>query len=510
MPIATSIIRNTASNLVGQIVQVGTVIVLTPFIIHALGISMYGVWVMLTAITNYYGLLDMGLSSTYVKYIAEYRAKEDHDALRQIITTGFYTSLAIALVLLALGSVFRTEILSLFAKGYSHLQYVRASYSAALLLFSLVYLGQFFQSILDGYQRMELKNMSVVIQRLLNFLLVLIFLYYGMGLYGLVLSGLVSWAVFLIVNLCLARRLFKGLSFSIRHVSIQKFLLMVSFSWKVQITMVSGWLVDNLDKLFLGYFTNMATVAMYDVAVKIRNLSRMPVISYISTLIPAASELSVRSKPESIKEFYLQCNKWLMVILLPVCGFIFANSNLLIYSWVGSGFETAALVLQILMLGNIMNLATGCGTSIARGINKPGMESEYLVIVVALMSALGYYCAKHYGLIGLSIGSTIALAIPSLWFISALNKYLGVPNLRVFQETMKTPLVSMLGLTFLDYLANGFFTLSLHERPSLLLLVLVKFVAYGGFYYLILDMTNYIKIRQIIATGFRLVILRGI
>jgi O-antigen/teichoic acid export membrane protein len=451
----------------------------------------------------------MGLSWTYVKYIAEYRAKEDHDALRQIITTGFYTSLTIAFVLFLLGSVFRTEILSLFVKDYSHLGYVKSSYSAALLLFSFVYLGQFFQSILEGYQRMELKNMSVVIQRLLNFFLVLIFLHYGMGLYGLVLSGMVSWVVFLIVNLCLAKSLFKNLSLSVRHISIQKFVLMMSFSWKVQITMVSGWLLENLDKLFLGYFTNMAMVSIYDVAVKIRNISRMPIIAYISTLIPAASELSVRFNRESITEFYLQCNKWLMLILLPVCGFIFANSKLLVHAWVGPGFESAALVLQILMVGNIMNLATGCGTSIARGINKPGIESKYQVIVVVLMSSLGYYCSKHYGLIGLCIGSTVALGIPSLWFILVFNRYLAVSNLRAFQETMQTPVVSMLSLTFLDSLANSFVTLGLHDRPSLILVILLKFIAYAGLYYLILDITNYINIRQIVARGLRLVNLRG-
>ena len=508
MTVAKSIARNTASNLAGQVVQLVTMVILTPFIIHELGINTYGIWVMLTAITNYYGVLDMGFSCAYVKYIAEYKEKKDENVIRDIIATGFYTSLSIALAVFLLGSVFRNELLSQFARGYNHIEYVKASYSLALILFCFVYLGQFFQSILDGYQRMELKNISAIIQRLSNFFLVLLLLHYGMGLYGLVLSGLLSWAVFLIVSFCLAKSLFRQLSLSVRHISMQKFLVMMSFGWKVQITVVSAWFLENLEKLLLGYFTGMATVSIYDIAVKIRTVSRMPVMAYINTLIPAASELSVRPDPKGIREFYLKCNKWLMLILFPVCGFVFANSNLIVHAWVGPGFETAALVLQILMLGNILNLATGCGTSIARGINKAGMESKYQVIAVVLLFLLGYYCSKHYGLIGLSIASAVALGIPSLWFISVFNRYLGVSNSAGFQNTVKTPLFTVLVLTFLDCLIGYFVTFSLHDRPSLILIILLKFTITSGLYCLIMDMTKYIDIRQIVKRSLRLSILR--
>jgi O-antigen/teichoic acid export membrane protein len=87
------IAKNSIYNLIGQAVQVGTAIIIIPFIIARLGVKLYGLWAILSALSNYQGLLDLG--STCVKYIAEYKAKKDWAGLRDIIATGFYTSLLV-------------------------------------------------------------------------------------------------------------------------------------------------------------------------------------------------------------------------------------------------------------------------------------------------------------------------------------------------------------------------------------------------------------------------------
>jgi O-antigen/teichoic acid export membrane protein len=46
-----------SSELGGIIVTMGTGVVIAPFLIHRLGESIYGLWILIAALTGYFGLL---------------------------------------------------------------------------------------------------------------------------------------------------------------------------------------------------------------------------------------------------------------------------------------------------------------------------------------------------------------------------------------------------------------------------------------------------------------------
>lgn len=486
MNIKHKIAKNTVANLAGRGAQIAIALITTPLLIKYLGIELYGVWVILSAITNYYGLFDFGLGSTYVKYVAEYKAKEDWISLRNTIATGFYFSVIIGAAILFLGRLFEGALLGLFVKGYENIPGIRDIYLGTLALFCLAYLGQFFQSILDGYQRMELKNISLVVQRAINLLLIIAFLVAGYGLFGLVIAGLVSWLVLIVVNYVQARALFPQLSLQPRHISAGDFRILMSFGWKVQITQFAVWTLNNADKLFLGYFTTPAAVSVYDIAYKLRNFSREPVIAYINTITPAASEIFAHGNIDRIRDFYIKCSRYLVFLTFPLCAFMVVNAYGIVRAWVGSGFEEAALILQILMVGNICNLMTGCGTQIARGINRPELETKYTVWVTVLTLAFGYIFTKKYGILGLSAGSSLALGAPSLAFLFIFNDHVKLALGAFFKMIIKGPLV----LLFAVMCGDVFLSLVFHDIPAPAAVVLpVKLALYVLVFFIVLKGT---------------------
>jgi O-antigen/teichoic acid export membrane protein len=365
-------------------------------------------------------------------------------------------------------------------------------YSVMLILFCVSYLAQFFLSILDGYQKMELKNLNVIIQRLLNFVLIILVLNHSGGLYGIFIVGIVSWLAVIIINLYQVGKIFKEFSLSVFHFTVEKLRLLVSFGWKLQITTFASWAYNNLDKLFLGYFTDLATVSIYDIASRIKNLTRVPVTAYAGSIVPAASEIAATSHWTSVKDFYYRHSKYLLLIVFPINFFIFVNSKSLINLWVGPGFEKAALILQILIIGNTLNLLTGVGTSVARGMNKPGIEAKYTASVTVLILFLGYFLTKYYGLIGLSIGSTIAIGVPSFWFMIVLNQYLKIDNIRYLYDIIRLPLLLIIAVSSLDYVSYALINCSLLNKNALLFFFAAKFSIYYAIYFLMLRASNYI------------------
>ena len=78
-----TLLRNILSNWAGFLVEACVAFYLSPFVIHTLGDTSYGIWILLTSLTGYFGLLNLGLRPAINKYVAEFagsRAEADHRA----------------------------------------------------------------------------------------------------------------------------------------------------------------------------------------------------------------------------------------------------------------------------------------------------------------------------------------------------------------------------------------------------------------------------------------------
>src|SRR5882762_9056113 len=62
-------------------------IFLSPYILHRLGDAAFGLWVLIFSITGYYGLFDLGIRSSIVRYVAKYAATGEHEELNSLINT---------------------------------------------------------------------------------------------------------------------------------------------------------------------------------------------------------------------------------------------------------------------------------------------------------------------------------------------------------------------------------------------------------------------------------------
>ena len=80
--------KNIFSNYVGI---AGTIIIaflLSPYLVHTLGDTKYGVWSVISALTGYMALLDLGISSAIAKYVAKYKALKDYKSLNTVLASG--------------------------------------------------------------------------------------------------------------------------------------------------------------------------------------------------------------------------------------------------------------------------------------------------------------------------------------------------------------------------------------------------------------------------------------
>src|ERR1700686_490267 len=88
---------------------------LSPFILHRLGDAAFGIWSLIFAITGYYGIFDLGIRSSVIRYVSKFTAVEDKEGLAKFFNTSLatYTCIGIAATLVTLigshfvGSLFK-------------------------------------------------------------------------------------------------------------------------------------------------------------------------------------------------------------------------------------------------------------------------------------------------------------------------------------------------------------------------------------------------------------------
>ena len=64
---------------------------LSPYILHHLGDEAFGLWVLIFSVTGYYGLFDLGIRSSIIRYVAKYHTVAQNDELNRLINTALFS-----------------------------------------------------------------------------------------------------------------------------------------------------------------------------------------------------------------------------------------------------------------------------------------------------------------------------------------------------------------------------------------------------------------------------------
>jgi len=177
-----AILKNLGSSWFALGINILVGIFLSPYILHHLGDDAFGLWVLIFSITGYYGLFDLGIRSSIVRYVAKYSATDQADELNHLINTALFSYAGIGTLAIAI-----TITLSLFAASIFRISGNSVSLAQYLLLVvgSAVALGfplGVFGGILEGLQRFYVLNFTSVTSTLLRALLIVLALRHGFGL----------------------------------------------------------------------------------------------------------------------------------------------------------------------------------------------------------------------------------------------------------------------------------------------------------------------------------------
>ena len=412
-----TILRNILSNWTGYAVQIGVTFFLTPFVLHHLGDMRYGVWVIITSVTGYYGLLALGFQGGVNLYLTRYLATRDFENMNMVASTAVVTLSCIGMLVTAVSIAIAWLSSAIFniPTGMVDEAFWCVIISGISIAFQLSLFP--FSATFMSTQRYDIANLIGVLTRLLSAGLVYGALKLGYGLIGVSVAVAGSNIVDYCVRWRIAYRLIPELELSLKLSNMNTFREIFSFgTWTFMISIAHS-IFYYMDSIIIAALMPVAALTPYALAAGVVRqleglLNQIEMVFY-----PAVTQLHAQNELDTLRLVYLKGSRFLLVtvsISAVITGFwaedfyrLWLGKNYVI----GSEYPSVALLFQILLVAMIARFLPGISSQVLLGSVRV-KPLAILVFAEAMSNAfLSIVLIRNYGLVGVAWATLVSTLV---------------------------------------------------------------------------------------------------
>jgi O-antigen/teichoic acid export membrane protein len=394
---------NALLEVVGFIYPLLLTIVLTPVILHFIGIEQYGIYALAMVLVGFLGLMDLGMAPVVVRFLSASLATSNHNEARSVFGVGLLFFSAVGLVGAGVAVVcgqFFPEVFSLSPDLEQ----------TATFVISVAGVGFFFTSVLSpvaaipgALQRFDAAIFPKLLSATAGAAASVTVLWLGWGLRALIVVAALQPAFTLALIARSNRRLLPGVL--LRPVYEPTLLRkMLPFSGYSFVSNAAGTLLFQIDKFVLGALTNVSIVTYYVVPANLAQRLHSGVARLVGIALPVSTDLHARGEMEALRRFYVRATRVvaLVTVAFAVPAFILAREILL--EWLGSRFATTSFgTLRLLILTYVALSLTALPYYLTLGLGRPQVSAGFNVVTAVINVVLIVILIPPYGLIGAAV-----------------------------------------------------------------------------------------------------------
>jgi O-antigen/teichoic acid export membrane protein len=394
-------------------------LVLIPVIVDRVGITDYGILVLITSVASFVYLLDIGISAGLVKYVAEHVAREEYDEGARVVgaATWLYALIGagVAVAGLALAPVL-PGLLDLHGHTRSVVPAVVAltALGAGISIPSVAPLA-----VLRGLQRFSLVNGIAAGGAILGAALTVAALLLGGGIVGIAAAAMVSSLITFAVSVRVIRRVAPELTGRLVRPDRQRARRLLRFSSSVAIVQIAGRLQTHTDALVIGAALPVRLVAPYNFAQRLAEGTRLTTEQFVKVVLPAATEIGVKRDQAALRGLFLTATRLSLAITLAVALPLIVLGGSILSLWVGSQFSKYGDIVAILAISAVFDLVAWPAAAVLQGVERHsplawmalGDGIANLILSIALVGVFGLVGVAAATLAA-TVGETMLFVLP--------------------------------------------------------------------------------------------------
>lgn len=433
MSVKRKLIRNTIINYGVRFWGFFITFFLFWFIVKHIGETEYGIYLFVTAIIGYFGILDLGIGRSLIKFVAQYHTEDDKEKLNEVINTTFFIFLFIgiagAIILFLIGTFLLSYLASVLPALGSSDFYPKARAIIYILGAAFIF-GLSFASlkgVLAGLQRYDVLALITLVMSLVNLGVVVLILSLGFGIIELVFYTTITGLLGFIITAWYIQRLLPHVSISFSY--MRRGMIKILFDLSVSIFLLSMFMmiIYYTDILVIGLFVGVTMITFYQAAWKLYGIpGKIPEIG-LYAVIPAASELEATKNLPALRRLFLRGTKYVLAICLAFAVPLIFLSRELLTLWMWEEYAQYYIIVIILTISLFFDFNNYMATQILIGMNKIKKFVKYYGIVAIINLSLSIFLVKQgFGLRGVALGTTIPFVLLEVLFLRHVFNVLGI------------------------------------------------------------------------------------
>jgi O-antigen/teichoic acid export membrane protein len=410
--------RNVIATYLSTAVSAVQVLVITPLLVHGLGPDRYGIWALVWSFGLFAALLELGLSSATIRYVAQYRELRKEPMLVRTVSASFWILLGLGAVAFVIGAALAPLVPVAFkVPGQETATSVLVVLVAAAI--GAVIAGGAFQGCLGGLQRYSLLStfsIGAAVAQTAAFALAL-----SLG-GGLVALGVALLAVSLSEQIA-------------RYIAVRRYVPHLSLSPRIfdrafakDIFRVSVWISSThlatairyrIDTIIVGFVAGVRAAGVYAVGQVLFVAADRFIRPALTGFFPFSAELAGRRDDERLRVAMLTGTRIALAAAGPLCvtGIVLAGP--FIHAWVGGGYGQARLVVVYLLCALLLATISRAGLLMLQGSGKIRGPAFIVWGEAILNFVLSISLGLVIGLSGVALATLIATA--------AVSTLIGIP-----------------------------------------------------------------------------------
>jgi O-antigen/teichoic acid export membrane protein len=419
--------RNSLYSFAGFAYATVLTIAVIPVVVHRLGAEAYGVLALTGTFAGFLGLLNIGLGTTLLRFLADRFAKDDHDEANEIFGTSLVFYGAIGLIGMAIAVVVGTTLTaSLFNLSAANVPAARFAFVVGGLGFLLVMITKPFTILLLSVQRYDIQARVGIALGTVSAVGSIALVLAGYRLYALVLLQLGIDLAALIVYTSIGRRLLPTLRARPRW-NTPVLRRMISFSAFLFVASVSGFVLAELDRILIGALASVTLLSFYVIPLSVASRISSAITTIASVVVPASTELIAQDDFERARRLYVRATRVVVVFLLALSipTFVFAHELLL--HWIGPAMAAKSdTILRLLVVTFVLSSLAVVPYNTLVGAGNPRVPAYFNVGMAVINVALVVILIPVYDITGAAVAYLIS-AVPFLamiWFTE--QRVLGI------------------------------------------------------------------------------------
>lgn len=393
------IIKNSLYSILTWIMPIVFTFILIPIAKDRLGVSTYGVYLMITTVVGFISMMNFGTAEALINKLSALNPKVDYKKINEYLNASILITIISSVFIMILTICFSSVFVHIFIKNSEGINAERLLVLTALsscIFFVTSNILSFFKAI----QKYNIPSYLNVGYTILQNVLMIAFLKAGYGIDELIYSMLFTNIVLLILSVVFLYVNYRKYRFG---VMIKKTILseIINFSKYSFLVGILNIILLNSDKLFISYFYNESAVTYYSVPSNLSIKIQQFIGVALNSLYPQISLYYHNNDINSLKNLYKKTFNYLVIFVLCTSIPAVMYSGKLMYFWMGSDFAIkSTLILRVSILAYELLAFSAIPYFFFYGMNKPGknfifsMLSGSLTIIfniifIPKMSGLG-------------------------------------------------------------------------------------------------------------------------